>query len=53
MGNVINAKYGIDDLPWWSKKNCILMELAVEIYFAKHFKTLVHLEVKDGSRVLF
>jgi len=54
--NVIKAKYAIDELGWWSKKssnshgvgywNSILTSL-------KHFKSLVHFEVKNGSRVLF
>jgi len=54
--NVIKAKYGIDELGWWSKKSpypygvgcwkSILVGL-------ERFKSLVHFKVRDGSRVLF
>ena len=54
--NVIKAKYGIDELGWWSKKSlyphgvgCWKSILAG----VERFKSLVHFEVKDGSRVLF
>ena len=54
--NVIKAKYGIDDLDWWSK----MSSFSYGVGFWKsilagleRFKSLVHFEVKDGSRVLF
>ena len=52
----IVAKYGVEDLGWWSKKGClahgvgcwkaILGELEL-------FKSLVRFQIGNGSRVLF
>ena len=54
--NVIKAKYGSDELGWWSK----MSSSSHGVGFWKsilggleRFKSLVHFEVKDGSRVLF
>ena len=54
--NVIKAKYEIDDLGWWSKKSsyCHGVSFWKSILVGlEHFKSLVHFEVKDGSRVLY
>jgi len=53
--NVIKAKYEIDNLCWWTKKS----SYSHGVGFWKsilpgfeRFKSLVHFEVKDSSRVL-
>ena len=54
--NVIKVKYGIDDLGWLTKQNSYSHEVSCwkSILIAlERFKSLVHFEVKDGSRVLF
>jgi len=53
--SVIKAKYGIDELGWWSKKSsffpwCWLLESILA--GLERFKSLVHFQVKDGSRGL-
>ena len=53
--NVIKAKYGIDDLGWWLKMSSFShgMDFWKSILAClERFKSLVHFEVKDGSRVL-
>ena len=54
--NVIKAKYGIDDLGWWSKMSSFSHGVGFWKSISaslERFKSLVHFEVKDGSRVLF
>ena len=54
--NVIKAKYGIDDLGWWSKMSFFSRGVGFWKSISaglERFKSLVHFEVKDGSRVLF
>jgi len=53
---VIKAIYGIDELGWWSKKSSYPHGVGCrKSIFAglERFKSLVHFEVKDDSRVLF
>ena len=53
--NVIEAKYGIDDLGWWSKMSSSSHGVGFRKSISarlEHFKSLVHFDVKDGSRVL-
>ena len=50
------AKYGIDELGWWSKKSSYPHDVGCWksiLAGLKRSKSLVHFEVKDGSRVLF
>uniref|UniRef100_A0A7C9AA13 Reverse transcriptase domain-containing protein n=1 Tax=Opuntia streptacantha TaxID=393608 RepID=A0A7C9AA13_OPUST len=54
--NVIKAKYGTDDLGWWSKMSSFSHGVGFWKSISaclERFKSLVHFEVKDGSRVLF
>jgi len=54
--NVIKAKYGINELGWWSKKSSYSHGVCCRksiLACLKRFRSLVHFEVKDGSRVLF
>jgi len=54
--NVIQVKYRINDLGWWTKKNPYPHEVSCWISIStglERFKSLVHFEVKDGSTVLF
>jgi len=53
---VIKAKYGINDLDWWSKKRSYSHGVACWksiLVCLERFKSLEHFELKDGSRVLF
>ena len=54
--NVIKEKYGIDDLGWWSKMSSFSHGVGFWKSISaslERFKSLVHFEVKDGSRNLF
>jgi len=54
--NVFKAKYGIEDLGWWTKRSSYSHGFSFWksiLAGLKHFKSLVHFEVKDGTRVLF
>jgi len=54
--NVIKVKYGIDELGWWSKKSSYSHGVGCWksiLTSLERFKSLVHFEVKGGSRVLF
>ena len=52
--NVIKAKYGIDDLCWWSKMSSSSHGVGFwKSILTERFKSLVHFEVKDGLRVSF
>ena len=51
--NVIKEKYGINDLGWWSKMSSFSHGVGFWKSILERFKSLVHSEVKDGSRVLF
>ena len=56
LKNVIKAKYGIDDLGWWSKMSSFPHGVGFWksiLAGLERFKSLVHFEVKDGLRVLF
>jgi len=49
---VVKVKYGVNDLSWWTKKSFYSHRVncwkSVSADFER-FKSLVHLEVKDGS----
>ena len=57
--NVMGVKYGVDILCWWLRKGPYSYGVgrwrSVRSYFTsfEHFKSLVHFEVKNGSRVFF
>jgi len=54
--NVTKVKYGIDDLGRRTKKNSYSNRVSCWksiLVGLERFKSLVHYEVKDGSRILF
>ena len=53
---VIVSKYGVDSLGWWSKKSRYAHEVGCWksiLAGLELFKTLVHFQVGNDSRVLF
>ena len=54
MWKNVMANYGIDELGWRSNKSSYFHGVGCwKSIIAEHFKSLVHFEVKNDSRVLF
>ena len=52
--NVKAAKYGINDLGWWTKESSYSHGVScLKSMSAYRFKSLVHSKVNDGSRFYF